>query len=107
MRRYCSHPRCRVIVERGTCEQHRKKETDRYNADVRKLYRTPRWHAMRAKKRREDPLCVDCRKEGRTVPWFALDHIKPHRGDLTLFWDEKNLEGRCEQHHNAKTGRGQ
>ena len=36
------------------------------------------------------PLCVACRAEGRLEPATVVDHVVPHRGDLVLFWDERN-----------------
>lgn len=37
------------------------------------------------------PWCVRCKEKGRLVPATVVDHIKPHRGDPDLFWDEKKL----------------
>lgn len=91
----------------GRCTTHRRdQERYRPNVDVRRLYRTPRWAAYRARKRDEAPFCVDCEAEGRLVMWTELDHEVPHRGDLELFWDYENLRGRCRTHHQAKTARG-
>ena len=28
-----------------------------------------------------------------------VDHIKPHKGDETLFWDETNWQALCKPHH--------
>ena len=54
---------------------------------------------------REHPLCVDCEAEGLLVPATVVDHVRPHKGDQELFWDEANWASRCERHHNAKTAR--
>ncbi|WP_233882799.1 HNH endonuclease [Brevibacillus laterosporus] len=35
----------------------------------------------------------------------VVDHIVPHKGDKTLFWDRKNWQPLCEQCHNRKTAR--
>jgi 5-methylcytosine-specific restriction protein A len=105
--RYCAIPRCPTLVTRGRCEAHKLRERDRPNVDTRKWYRTPRWQALRQQKREEDPYCGDCAKEGRPyVLWTDLDHIVPHRGDETRFWDYANLQGLCASHHAAKTGKG-
>lgn len=32
-----------------------------------------------------------------------LDHIEPHRGDMTLFWDHDNWQSLCHSCHSAKT----
>jgi 5-methylcytosine-specific restriction endonuclease McrA len=31
----------------------------------------------------------------------VVDHIKPHRGDRHLFWDENNLQALCWNHHQS------
>lgn len=33
----------------------------------------------------------------------VVDHIKPHRGDKILFWDESNWQALCKQCHDRKT----
>jgi 5-methylcytosine-specific restriction protein A len=35
----------------------------------------------------------------------VVDHIKPHRGDMTLFWDPNNHQPACDECHNIKTAR--
>ena len=34
-----------------------------------------------------------------------VDHIKPHSGDLRLFWDRRNWQGLCQPCHNRKTAK--
>lgn len=53
------------------------------------------------------PLCVECLKEGKFIPAKVVDHIKPHRGNRELFWDEDNWQSLCITHHNRKTARGE
>lgn len=69
------------------------------------LYSSSRWKALRLYHLRANPLCVDCLSEGRTVGATVADHIRPHRGDPSLFWDAGNLASRCKRHHDAKTAR--
>ena len=33
-----------------------------------------------------EPLCAYCAKAGKVEAATVCDHIKPHRGDLVLFW---------------------
>ena len=54
---------------------------------------------------REHPLCVMCQGEGRLTAATVVDHVKPHRGDLVLFWDRANWQGLCKLHHDAAKGR--
>jgi len=82
-------------------------EQQRRHLDVRKLYRTPRWAALRQQLWQADPLCGECAKAGRVEAWTDLDHVVPHRGDVRLFWDVSNLVGLCKRCHSAKTARGE
>jgi 5-methylcytosine-specific restriction protein A len=47
--------------------------------------------------------CVDCIKKGLSVKAEVVDHIKPHKGNLTLFWDKSNWQALCKKHHDIKT----
>ena len=106
--RPCAYPRCPRKVVRGRCREHeRLVDRQRPNADVRKWYLTPRWRALRAVVLRDEPFCPDCVAEGMRVRTTDADHRVPHRGDPALFWDRKNLQGKCHRHHSQKTGRGQ
>ena len=51
------------------------------------------------------PLCALCQRDGRVMPAAVVDHITPHRGDQTLFWDESNWQPLCKRCHDAKTAR--
>lgn len=66
------------------------------------LYGTA-WKKARARYLREHPFCVDCQNAGKFVQATYLDHIKPHKGDLELFWDELNWQGLCHSCHSRKT----
>lgn len=62
-----------------------------------------RWQQTRAGYLAKHPLCVHCKREGRVEPATDLDHITPHKGDQTLFWDRGNWQGLCRMHHSRKT----
>lgn len=104
--RFCGRHGCHMVVRGRFCQSHQPRAVDRPLADVRKLYHTARWRRLRARKFADDPRCVACLAEGRAEPWTDLDHVRPHRGDLVLFWDDGNLQGLCAAHHRAKTGGG-
>ncbi len=61
------------------------------------------WKQARRIYLRSHPLCVDCQKQSRIVQATYLDHIKPHKGDLTLFWNQSNWQGLCHSCHSRKT----
>ena len=60
---------------------------------------TYRWQQARAAYLRLHPLCVMCEAEGRYVSATVVDHIEPHRGNQTRFWDASNWQGLCTRHH--------
>ena len=69
------------------------------------------WHKARTRYLRTHPLCAMCAKAGYIVAANVVDHIKRHRGDDKLFWDEANWQPLCSPCHNrskkqAEQGRG-
>lgn len=63
------------------------------------LYKTRRWHKMRARQLRDNPLCSLHLELGRSEPATIVDHKIPHHGDETLFFDEANLQSMCKPCH--------
>ena len=52
----------------------------------------------------ENPWCVECEKEGITMPADDLDHIIPlSRTGPEGLMDEENVQGLCKEHHWQKT----
>lgn len=73
--------------------------TDRRSLEAeeyRKLYKHPRWRARRLHQLADEPLCRTCAKAGRTTLATIADHIDPHRGDLTKFF-EGELQSLCDE----------
>lgn len=66
----------------------------------RHLYWTQRWRKKAKAQREEEPLCRRCAARGLIVPATVANHIIPHRGDLTLFW-EGELESTCAPCHDG------
>ena len=60
---------------------------------------------LRAQVLMRDPLCVECKAEGKVVPATEADHIEPHHGDMDKFMDIEGCQGLCKMHHSAKTMR--
>jgi hypothetical protein len=52
----------------------------------------------------DDPLCVDCIKEGYIRSAQVADHKERIRAGGSAF-DESNIEWRCSHHHNIKSGK--
>jgi len=61
------------------------------------------WRKVAAAYLREHPVCVHCERTGRVVAAREVDHIKPHKGDMQLFWDESNWQALCKPCHSKKT----
>lgn len=59
------------------------------------------WQQARARHLRGQPLCVMCLAAGRVEPATVVDHITPHRGDQSLFWNEANWQSLCDHHHSS------
>lgn len=68
----------------------------------RKWYKTARWQRLRWSVLVNARFtCAMC---GRIEPDTSLlvgDHIRPHRGDVTLFWDEANIQCLCKACHDS------
>jgi 5-methylcytosine-specific restriction endonuclease McrA len=58
-----------------------------------------RWRVERDRYLRDNPLCVMCRP--RVVPAQVVDHINPHKGNQSLFWDHGNWQSLCKLHHDS------
>jgi len=54
-------------------------------------------------------FCKECFAESGVLHMtldLEVDHIRPHRGDPSLFWDRSNnWQALCSMHHSAKTAR--
>lgn len=62
-------------------------------------YNTKRWREIRANQLRKEPFCRYCKP--RIVPATVADHVVPHRGVASLFWDTGNLQSLCQTHHSS------
>jgi 5-methylcytosine-specific restriction protein A len=62
----------------------------------RAWYKTKRWAALRWHILVESRFtCRMCGRMQGDASNLTCDHIRPHRGDPTLFWDESNLQTLC------------
>lgn len=60
-----------------------------------------RWQKAREGWLRRHPLCEYCKRQGKVTLATIMDHIKPHRGDLELFWDRTNWQSLCKDCHDS------
>jgi 5-methylcytosine-specific restriction enzyme A len=61
-------------------------------ADWNAWYKSRRWKKLRLKHLKKEPYCQCPHHKGKMVEGNVVDHIKPHKGDTRLFWDENNLQ---------------
>ncbi len=104
----CRHPGCPNLCETGCyCKDHLQYSPDRRRGNATSRGYDSKWRKAREDFLRKNPLCLQCRREGRLTPATVVDHIVPHRGDLRLFWDRCNWQPLCKDCHDIKTGSGQ
>lgn len=100
----CRHPGCPQLVDTGYCDSHRalkpKRSTDHHRARKTASFRRQREAFLR-----DNPFCAEHDRHGVKRLGGVLDHIKPHRGDDVLFWDQDNWQNLCRECHNAKSSR--
>jgi len=63
-------------------------------------YRTAAWLRKRAAQLAREPLCSLCAAIGKVTSATVADHVTPHRGDATSFW-EGALQSLCATCHSA------
>jgi 5-methylcytosine-specific restriction protein A len=70
----------------------------------RKAGYTKRWERVAKGYLTKHPVCAQAgRHPNCTLMATQVDHIKPHRGDMYLFWDRTNWQGLCIGCHARKT----
>jgi 5-methylcytosine-specific restriction protein A len=95
----CNNPRCQKLTQGTYCEACK----PLYGKDAgRKTFHqrgyTYRWRKARLAWLKAHPLCVEC-----GGPATEVDHIRPHNGDIRLFWNIKNWQSMCRSCHSRKT----
>jgi 5-methylcytosine-specific restriction protein A len=93
--RYCMG-RCGQAVPRGYCVACQPQR----DAGV---HYGRQWGKVRKPYLAEHPFCVECERQGVTTLATDVDHIVPHRGQASRFWDVSNYQALCKSHHSAKT----
>lgn len=65
------------------------------------LRKTARWLRLRVRQLSNEPMCRLCRALGKRTAATVCDHIKPHKGDVDLFYDPDNLQSLCKECHDG------
>ncbi len=101
-RKPCKHPGCPNLTEENYCEEHGKLYVNERGSASSRGYDS-RWRTARNRFLKANPLCIKCKAQGKLTKATVVDHIKPHRGDKVLFWDESNWQPLCKSCHDTKT----
>lgn len=108
----CKYAGCNKLIDiAGYCEKHKEaqkkiisQKKNNRNVDYLKLYNY-QWKKVRSLFLKENPLCVICLNENKITPANVVDHIKPHKGDINLFWNQGNYQALCKSCHDYKTAK--
>lgn len=105
-KRPCKAIGCGRLVEHGYCEAclGKGRGKDARPSAAKRLYGRA-WRKASAAHLASHPLCADpSGVHGELlVAATQTDHIVPHRGDASLFWDENNWQPLCIRCHSTKT----
>ena len=98
----CSAPGCHALTVERFCAQH-KGGADAHRGNAAERGYDARWQRYRKAYLAGHPLCVLCKAEGKVQVATVVDHIRPHRGNDRLMWDEANHQALCKRCHDRKT----
>jgi len=76
------------------CQRKRKAEADKRRPGARERGYSPEWEKEAKAFLRAHPKCVRC-----GAPSAVVDHVKPHRGDMKVFWSRSNWQPLCTACH--------
>lgn len=103
----CSRPGCSALVTREKpCPSHRpaakarRQELDQHRGSAHARGYGARWRKFRDAWLAKHPLCLTCERRGRVTAAVVVDHVKPHGGDMAIFWalpaNAQSLCGPCD-----------
>lgn len=77
------------------------READKRRGSARARGYSARWDKASAGYIRSHPLCRYCELVDDTTAATLTDHLYPHRGDQTLFWDRSYWIASCKPCHDG------
>lgn len=112
----CGNRACSAILPPGQtyCKAHAAARERERGTPTERGYGA-RWRARARAFLEHHPLCGQrpngqapvhsrCFDDGRLTPAYQVDHVRPHRGDPALFWDEAgNWQALCRACGNRKS----
>ncbi len=115
--KFCLWPGCPKRVKAGYCDDHRtSREAARRGSSTERGYGRP-WRTRARAFLEQFPLCGQrpgglapvmsrCFDDGVVTVAIQVDHVRPHRGDERLFWDEANWQPLCRECGARKSAAG-
>lgn len=103
--RPCNHIGCPELIRDGRyCEKHAKEKSKQYESGrkgtkERDFYNSAQWQRIRDLKRKRDPLCEVCLREGRVVIADLVHHNIEVKQDWSRRFDMGVLESVCTACH--------
>ena len=102
----CGHHGCAELIPPGKkyCEKHLPLHPEVTRSAKKRGY-NEKWNKARILFLKSHPLCEECMRKDppRYTAATVVDHVVPHRGDQTLFWDRRNWQALCKECHDRKT----
>ena len=102
---------CNALIEDpGYCDQHKHIETNRFRSlkkahGSREFYSGKKWTETSKQFRVANPLCAECKRNGKITKVHLVDH-NPERNEILAMggnpYDWQYLEGLCHPCHNKK-----
>ena len=74
---------------------------DRGRQSARSRGYDARWDKACATFKARHPLCRGCLALGRQVATDVVDHVEPHKGDQSKFWNTALWQSACRWHHDV------
>ena len=78
-----------------------RKRSGKHRSSYRHLYKTKQWREGRLAFLTEHPICAHCQRRDRLTPATVVDHIKDHKGNETLFFEQDNWQPLCKPCHDS------
>lgn len=77
------------------------RDNDRRRGSARSRGYTAEWDKQSRIFLRHHRLCLGCQALGLVVVAELVDHVVPHKGDMTVFWDRGRWQPTCRWHHDV------
>ena len=103
----CAKPMCpNTFTGPGQyCDEHKPPPREDNRPGARQRGYNRQWEKARRIYLHSHPWCEceECKASKKPRRAEVVDHIKPHRGDMFLFWDKSNWRAMAKACHDSKT----